>query len=128
MGMGYPQDMFAEHITIKASVTKTAKVVKSNQEKCSPATKSTDRENTNKAAYPSAVGQPVQSASLMQDFNLRRLNVIAIHVFDLSTDKVAEQAVTSEAFLSEQPRNLPFSQLFVRFRNRILACLPGQPD
>jgi hypothetical protein len=82
MGMGYPQDMFAEHITIKAAVTKTAKVVKSNQEKCSPATKATDRENANKAAHPSAVGKPVQSASLMQEFNLRRLNVIAIRIFD----------------------------------------------
>jgi hypothetical protein len=128
IGMGYPQDMFAEHVTTKTVVTKTAKAVTPGKVKSQPVCKPTKSEESNKAAQPSSVGLPIQSTFRMKQVNFHQADMIAFRIFDLVANKVEEQTVTTEEFMGEQPGDMLFSQLLARFRERLLACLPGQWD
>jgi hypothetical protein len=115
MGMGYPQDMFAEHVSVKqtANHTQTKKVRKERMDsqkaassqsaqgvsikrtmpcksKCLP-----KKNNSNRQAH-------TQSAPLAVVPACRKICIVAVKVFKLDGNDVEEQVLPLDEFLNEE--------------------------
>ncbi|MES2732389.1 MAG: hypothetical protein V4714_11585 [Bacteroidota bacterium] len=119
-GMGYPQDMFAEHITVKTVEKKVVKQpVKGQFEDIHLA------KPTTKVAHP-PTRPPTQCCLPLQRLKRHQPTSISIKTFDLETDTVVEQTVLMNAIANKKWKYLAVRQAVVRSHQQFMAYLLWQ--
>ncbi|MES2733101.1 MAG: hypothetical protein V4714_15235 [Bacteroidota bacterium] len=125
-GMGYPQDMFAEHLTVKKvpAIRQTKDTTKKNvdqktttspgQQRCNKPAQVTCPTQTEKKL---SSNQEAKSAPIVSNFN--SVNIITMKVFNLDGNEVEEQMISEDEWAEKSYINQPLHTLIEMLGNNI---------
>jgi hypothetical protein len=113
-GMGYPQDMFAEHITVKTAEKKTVK---------SPSNEAFPTKKTSKAAQSPSSGPPIQTYRLIKSFSLYQSDLITMKTFDLEENIMYEQTLPISAATNEKWVCLAMGRSLIQSHQQLIVYL-----